>query len=470
MVKKSKCHSGGGKAARSRDASRTARVHALDRVTAHLATLSAEDRHESLGGATNEELLERVRILRQIQSHPRRPPGWCPQSPADWRQVMDHSMDFFEMVRLHHKEGEDPTQNEMQLSTFRDYTVNFILNVCGHTNKKYMENFRLAGVNVDAPPYATAPLVPFPDAPPAATLFAVTSRDKQFLQQILQNHQDSNSNNNNSSSNSPPIYLAHAALALGFLYKFWEHNPEKGYFHFQESVRICNSVSDQQKKQPLPDIHPLRLTNGTTLSFSTVGDYVTYIWERANKQVEVGRAMDDMFLPSNTANGPSPDAGPSGSSCLPGKQCEGCGKVAAPDEKLLVCTRCRRAYYCSKACQIAHWKQPNDGHKHSCRKKGEFKKGDHVKTLQPFGITPAGTTVVLLEEQQQQQPDEQNIKKWLVVSLYDDDKCVLSEDQLRVIPPSEKRFQAAVDKQIFGGRTFLGGGDWEIDLKDLSKD
>ena len=475
MGKKSKRHS--DKAARSRDdSSRTARVDFLDRVTARLAALPAEDRpsdeYEALMGcATNAELLERVRILRKIESHPRPPPGWQPQTPADWRQVMDDFMDSFEMARLvQNKEGEDPTQNEMQLAAFRDYTVNFILNVCGHTNQKYTENFRLAGVNVDAAP---EPLVPFPDASPAATLWEVTSRDKQFLQQILQNYQDNN--NNSDGNNSPPIYPAHAALALGFLYKFWKLNPEKGYFHFQESVRICNSVSDAQKKQPLPGIHPLRLIDGTTLSFSTVGDYVTYIWERANKQVKVGRKVHDTFLPSDTASGPSPDnSGPtsgSSSSCLPGEQCEGCGKKAAPDEKLLVCTRCRRAYYCGKACQIAHWKQPaHDGHKHSCRKKGEFKKGDQVKTLQRFGITPAGTTVVLLEEQQQQQqPDVQNsIKKWLVVSLYDDDKCVLSEDQLRVIPPSEKRFQDAVDKQIFGGRTFLGGGDWEIDLKDLS--
>ena len=37
------------------------------------------------------------------------------------------------------------------------------------------------------------------------------------------------------------------------------------------------------------------------------------------------------------------------------------------DKKLLICTRCKQIGYCSRACQVAHWKK---GHKEQCRCQG----------------------------------------------------------------------------------------------------
>lgn len=48
--------------------------------------------------------------------------------------------------------------------------------------------------------------------------------------------------------------------------------------------------------------------------------------------------------------------------------CFHCGKEAAADAKLSKCARCQVASYCSRKCQVTHWKGGNDkvGHKYSC--------------------------------------------------------------------------------------------------------
>lgn len=45
--------------------------------------------------------------------------------------------------------------------------------------------------------------------------------------------------------------------------------------------------------------------------------------------------------------------------------------------KLLVCSGCKKAYYCSAECQKKQWKE--NGHKMYCRKDGEFRSGDLVQ-------------------------------------------------------------------------------------------
>lgn len=53
------------------------------------------------------------------------------------------------------------------------------------------------------------------------------------------------------------------------------------------------------------------------------------------------------------------------------RKCRACAKVEDPSQgagKLLVCQRCRTAYYCSKECQRADWKE----HKAACAQHIEF--------------------------------------------------------------------------------------------------
>lgn len=61
-----------------------------------------------------------------------------------------------------------------------------------------------------------------------------------------------------------------------------------------------------------------------------------------------------------------------------GAACDCCGKPRPFQGLLDVCSRCQKAYYCSKECQVKQWRA---GHKQWCRKPGEFKAGDTVKLL-----------------------------------------------------------------------------------------
>jgi hypothetical protein len=45
-------------------------------------------------------------------------------------------------------------------------------------------------------------------------------------------------------------------------------------------------------------------------------------------------------------------------------QCANCNKVSQEDTQLKACARCKACHYCSKKCQVEHWK---DGHKVDCK-------------------------------------------------------------------------------------------------------
>ena len=48
--------------------------------------------------------------------------------------------------------------------------------------------------------------------------------------------------------------------------------------------------------------------------------------------------------------------------------CFRCNKEAPPETAFLRCSRCRAAWYCSKDCQVQHWRAKEAGHKHFCIK------------------------------------------------------------------------------------------------------
>ena len=361
-------------------------------------------------------MLELIEALKRVQLHPKRPKHWRPQSPEEWRQVMDEHLDFFDADRLLNRGN---PLGISRLSSFREYAFNLVQNIQGITNVLHQEDFHVTGLSCG---------LMFPDAVPKEMIFPLTDKDNTFLQYVIK-------------ANESPIYVAHANLALGFWYKFLKHDKDKGIFCFQSSVQVCDSVSKKEQQQTISGLKPIAMKDGTNQFFRTVGEYLVYVRERSYAQIQVARYMQDTFMKPGSKDDENGGAG----SCIPGDQCDGCGKLARDKTVLCVCNRCRRAYYCNKECQIAHWKKTPDGHKQLCRKKNEFRQGDQVKTLQRYGAVLPGSTVVLLEPR-----DE---CKWLVSSLHDGIEYVVSEKQLRIIPPSEKRYNDAKDNVLFG-RTF----------------
>lgn len=60
-----------------------------------------------------------------------------------------------------------------------------------------------------------------------------------------------------------------------------------------------------------------------------------------------------------------------------GSKCDCCGKKRNDVEGVLLrCTRCRRAYYCSRDCQQHSWKA---GHKKCCCKPDDFRVKDELR-------------------------------------------------------------------------------------------
>jgi len=445
MGKKTKRRSGGankrpiatGSATTSAVGSSTARNAHSGTTGADLeraaAVLSLDPRgNQAELDCTNAEVLERIEAPKRVQVHPKRPKHWHPQTPEEWRQLMDEHIDFFDMERLVSREN--PLES-LRLSAFRDYAINLIQNIRGLTNVLLQENFRLAGLPdgsilfPGAIPVCTVPFpLYFPGALPQDMTFPLTHKDNIFLHAVIK-------------ANESPIYVAHANLALGCWYKCLKHDEDKGIFCFQSSVQVCDSASKEEQQRTITGLKPIAMTNGKTQFFCTVGEYLLDIREQSYDQVLFARSTREIFMKPYSKDDENGGAGTG----IPGDQCDGCRKLARDTTVLCVCNRCRRTYYCSKECQIAHWKKKPDGHKQSCRKKNEFRQGDKVTTLQRYGKVKPGSTVVLLEPREE--------CKWLVCSLHHGIKCVLSAKQLRIIPHSDKRFNDAVDSALFG-RTF----------------
>jgi hypothetical protein len=82
---------------------------------------------------------------------------------------------------------------------------------------------------------------------------------------------------------------------------------------------------------------------------------------QASARAAAGASTSVAAAPATAATGSG--GGGSSSKVKPSKPCAHC-KQAFP--KLLRCTRCRGVSYCSKECQVAHWKA---GHKKVCQER-----------------------------------------------------------------------------------------------------
>ncbi|KAJ3327220.1 hypothetical protein HDU76_012204 [Blyttiomyces sp. JEL0837] len=127
---------------------------------------------------------------------------------------------------------------------------------------------------------------------------------------------------------------------------------------------------------------------------------------------------------------------------LPSMSCGGCGtlKVTETDDPVVMmrepltfkfCSKCERFAYCSRECQILHWKER--GHKELCREIGDFQVGDFVEV---FGLVGRKDLEGLIAEVVKDVTKEDGVVRFAVESCLQNTKpfqVVVKPENLRLL-------------------------------------
>jgi uncharacterized C2H2 Zn-finger protein len=142
-------------------------------------------------------------------------------------------------------------------------------------------------------------------------------------------------------------------------------------------VEECKAKFENQVSPP-GTVSQLDLTiyrfaaDGVTEVPMSMGSYMDNMVARAKTLLGLGQSS---FMRAQTMSNFGTDAEIVERMSAGGGKCDACGKKAesVDGRDLLQCSRCKQAYYCSKACQKHQWKA---GHKEACRKPNQIERGD----------------------------------------------------------------------------------------------
>ena len=155
-----------------------------------------------------------------------------------------------------------------------------------------------------------------------------------------------------------------ASIKVLITYRF-----DKAMERAKDVVRVTDSASEQEWQLKV------RMDEGIHVSLSKVLHklHAESAWQ-IMKMPKVNRLL--CITPDGTENDVS---------LVGGKHCDGCGNTCNELglQELNECSRCGMTYYCSKECQVRHWK--HGGHCKACRCKGEFHPGD-CAVSDKFGV------------------------------------------------------------------------------------
>jgi len=208
------------------------------------------------------------------------------------------------------------------------------------------------------------------------------------------------------------LFRAEAAWTKGFLTWWAKRDSSDAAEHYREAIRLGAKAKSQERQKRIMATIPSEDGNAVAgIGFRSVGDILDDILVKVKRnlsdleharvlhsgrsQAEINTARSQQFVRSDGVTqlpsegrrtkisfGPLPrrltDEHAQKLLTVGGDKCDYCGKTR--DElrvsALQKCTRCERAFYCSRECQKAQWKA---GHKQHCRKQGEIKVGDYLR-------------------------------------------------------------------------------------------
>ncbi|CAB9511800.1 expressed unknown protein [Seminavis robusta] len=226
----------------------------------------------------------------------------------------------------------------------------------------------------------------------------VTDTDKNFLRGIIR------------SETEPAFFVAHAIAINGFIKFKLEHNVDKYLQALSRLIAVWDSAKDEDNACVLPILYD---DADLKIAPKTAGEFLMVLRITAE-------ASCSMFLIAKWDSNKFVKA----VSAIPGDQCDCCGSQEKSIHEMGVCGRCRVTYYCSKECQQKHWQQV---HWKLCRKKGEFRRGDEVITLEPFASVGFGEHCRIVSRA----PDRTR-GLWNVAEMEGEETCIISAEKLRV--------------------------------------
>jgi hypothetical protein len=192
----------------------------------------------------------------------------------------------------------------------------------------------------------------------------------------------------------PMLFRSKAAFTIGLLH--WDAGErELAADYYRQGIACCQGADAMERERETMATN----ANGTGMGQIKVGDLLGEIYQDIQRNLHIlenplgGRPppgqetymrSDGTRMPKDVRSTNIPIlTGPAPfdlmkRSAVGGKVCDCCAKPREDTglTSLLVCARCKMAFYCSADCQKKQWKA---GHKQACRKQGQIEVGDYMK-------------------------------------------------------------------------------------------
>jgi tetratricopeptide (TPR) repeat protein len=171
----------------------------------------------------------------------------------------------------------------------------------------------------------------------------------------------------------PVLFRCEALYLRGFI-QLKAGEMEDAAMYFRRALHTMKEVT------PLENMKKINLTMGGTQVLLSARDQLFATLKPMIDEhldfLEQPQHVDAAVLQSVPRVGGQPDPSIVKRLTVGGSECDACHKSRTDVEEILQrCSRCKRAYYCSTACQQRQW---NAGHHAACCKPGEIQADDYM--------------------------------------------------------------------------------------------
>jgi hypothetical protein len=254
-----------------------------------------------------------------------------------------------------------------------------------------------------------------------------------------------------SNEQEPSIFRVDAAFTLGLL-KWDVGDKEAAADYYRMGLEIAAGTSDSERSRAMEvstkGVATYTRAVGDSTYTRTVGekmDELTKIMKKNLRKLE--RPRLDITTPEQFETRFDGSTVRSRQDFVPlynypsiterlvevgGTHCDCCGKGRQELglATLMICTRCKMAYYCSKECQKSQWKA---GHKQACRKSGQIEVGDWMQLQGLVSQPQLNMKIVEIRG-----PNENTSSGRWTVYLPDEDRVLsVSTDRLKRLRPTK---------------------------------